>query len=110
MKYCKECLTTDLRPNAKFFDGVCVACDYSAREIDRSEVRLNRLKGWLKDSSRNRKHSSNFDCVVGVSGGKDSVRQALWVRDRLGLRPLLVCVAYPPRQISHSGSKILITF
>lgn len=105
MRYCKKCLTTDLRPNAKFYDSICVACDYSDREIDRSEVRLKKLERWLRDSQRNRKHSSNYDCVVGVSGGKDSTRQALWVRDRLGLKPLLVCVAYPPRQMSHTGSR-----
>ena len=36
------------------------------------------------------------DCIIGVSGGKDSTRQALWVRDKLGLNPLLVCLTYPP--------------
>ena len=33
---------------------------------------------------------SNYDCVVGVSGGKDSTLQALIARDKLGLRCLLV--------------------
>ena len=30
MKYCKECLTTSLRPNALFnAEGVCIPCEYS---------------------------------------------------------------------------------
>ena len=43
------------------------------------------------------------DCIIGVSGGKDSTRQALWVRDKLGLNPLLVCLTYPPEQVSERG-------
>ena len=45
-----------------------------------------------------------FDCIIGVSGGKDSTRQALWVRDKLKLRPLLVSIAYPPEQITERGA------
>ena len=43
------------------------------------------------------------DCIIGVSGGKDSTRQALRVRDKLGLNPLLVCLTYPPEQVSERG-------
>lgn len=50
-----------------------------------------------------RKPRSFFDCIIGVSGGKDSTRQALWVRDKLGLRPLLVCLSYPPQQVTPRG-------
>ena len=42
-----------------------------------------------------------------MSGGKDSTRQAHWVRDRLGLNPLLICAAYPPLQMSQIGAKNL---
>lgn len=31
------------------------------------------------------------DCVVGVSGGKDSMFQVLYMRDKMKLRPLLLC-------------------
>ena len=41
---------------------------------------------------------------MGVSGGKDSTRQAHWVRDRLGLKPLVVCCGYPPKQMSEIGA------
>lgn len=43
------------------------------------------------------------DCIIGVSGGKDSTRQALWVREKLGLNPLLVCLTYPPEQVTERG-------
>ena len=33
-----------------------------------------------------------------------TVHQALWVRDKLGLKPLLVCLSYPPQQVSDLGA------
>ena len=42
--------------------------------------------------------------MIGVSGGKDSARQAVWVRDKLGLNPLLWSLAYPPEQIGEIGT------
>jgi tRNA(Ile)-lysidine synthase TilS/MesJ len=53
---------------------------------------------------------SKYDCILGVSGGKDSTRLALWARDYLGLNPLLVCVSYPPEQLTKIGSNNLKKF
>lgn len=106
MKYCKNCLTTDLRPNASFNrEGVCIACQFSKKNNDKKDksLALFLLKQCIKKSQKNKKKSA-YDCIVGVSGGKDSTRQAHWVRDRLGLRPLLVCAAYPPKQMSQIGA------
>jgi len=112
MNYCKECLTTDLRPNAKFINGVCIACEYNASHYRLSaqhfENRLIYLDKYIKDhirKFRNKPSHKSYDCIVGVSGGKDSTRQAHWVRDRLGLKPLLVCVGYPPKQMTHIGAE-----
>ena len=33
---------------------------------------------------------SDYDCTIGVSGGKDSTKQAITARDELGLKCLLV--------------------
>lgn len=108
MKYCKKCLTTDLRPNAQFYDGVCIACRYAATSSSRSSsTKLKQLKALIAEAQKKKKSKSPYDCIVGVSGGKDSTRQAHWVRDRLGLRPLLVCAAYPPKQMSQVGAENL---
>ena len=105
MKYCKKCLTTDLRPNSLFDkNGICIACQFTNESQLRSpQVRLNELTNKIRSTKKNKTHLP-FDCIVGVSGGKDSTRQAHWVRDRLGLNPLLVCVAYPPLQMSKIGA------
>lgn len=54
--------------------------------------------------SRRSDRHPQFDCLLGVSGGKDSTRQALWVRENLGLKPLLALVTYPPRQLTDRGA------
>ena len=38
-----------------------------------------------------------------MSGGKDSTRQALFLRDKLGINPLLVTLSYPPEQVTQRG-------
>ncbi|MEM8878154.1 MAG: N-acetyl sugar amidotransferase [Pseudomonadota bacterium] len=106
MKYCPKCLQPDTRPNTEFTDtGICPACSYHAEhsKIDWAERRDILLA--LADHYRN--PSAQYDCIIGVSGGKDSTRQALWVRDYLKLRPLLVCLSYPPEQITDKGVKNL---
>lgn len=108
MKYCIKCLTTNLRPNASFSDGICIACTYSGTEaVGGSSVKLKILQNKIQQSRTKQRNKGAYDCIVGVSGGKDSTRQAHWVRDRLGLRPLLVCCAYPPKQMSEIGAKNL---
>lgn len=103
MKYCKTCLQPDTRPNTIFSDeGICPACTYFSRlkEVDwveRIEI--------LKDIFGRRKRSAGqfHDCMIGISGGKDSTRQALWVREYFGINPLLVCLSYPPEQVTERG-------
>jgi N-acetyl sugar amidotransferase len=104
MKYCKTCLSPDTRPNARFnAEGICIPCTFAEASRNISyEARLQELREIVRRLTKRRKNQE-YDCIVGVSGGKDSTRQALWVREKLGLTPLLVCVAYPPRQVSQVG-------
>lgn len=104
MKYCKKCLQTDKRPNTKFDEfGVCPACNYfeSLKEVDWEERKkeLQEIVAYGKQHNQ-----SGYDCIIGVSGGKDSTRQSLYVRNVLKMKPLLVCLAYPPEQITQRGA------
>jgi N-acetyl sugar amidotransferase len=104
MRYCKTCLSPDTRPLSRFnADGICSACEFSSQSHHENyEKRLAELRHLVRKILRGRRQT-RWDCIVGVSGGKDSTRQALWVREKLGMTPLLVSVAYPPRQISRNG-------
>ena len=103
MKYCSRCLQPDTRPNT-FFDaaGICPACNYleALRGVDwedRMDILRELLAGYPRRKGR------FHDCIIGVSGGKDSTRQALFLRDKFGVNPLLVCLSYPPEQVTERG-------
>jgi len=104
MKYCIKCLQPDTRPNTHFHaNGMCPACAYhhESRNVDWQE-RFEILEELLIPYRR--RDRAGWDCLIGVSGGKDSTRQALWARDKLGLHPLLVCLGYPPEQVTERGT------
>lgn len=71
-----------------FKDGICGACLYEEEKgrinWDERKNELNKITEWAK------KNSHGYDCVVGVSGGKDSTFQAIYAKERLGLNVLLV--------------------
>lgn len=106
MKYCRKCVNPSTRPNI-FFDesGLCPACQYE--EAKRREVidwtqrdrELQEICDWGRANTK-----SHYDCIVTVSGGKDSLRQAMFARDDLKMNPLLVSCVYPPEQIAERGA------
>lgn len=103
MKYCKNCLQTDTRPGIRFdADGICPACNYhkSLQYVDWDERRkeLDEIVAFGKANNH-----SGYDCIIGVSGGKDSLRQALFVKEVLKMKPLLVSLGYPPEQVTQRG-------
>jgi N-acetyl sugar amidotransferase len=103
MNYCKNCLQPDTRPNTVFTEhGICPACNYfEALQHVNWEERFEILQDLLTRHPRNK--GQHHDCIIGVSGGKDSTRQALFLRDKLGINPLLVCLSYPPEQVTERG-------
>lgn len=90
MRICKKCVQPDTRPGIYFNEeGVCGGCLWNEekKKID-WDARERELMAIAEKARRTTK--GNYDCVIGVSGGKDSTKQALVARDRMGLRPLLV--------------------
>jgi N-acetyl sugar amidotransferase len=106
MRWCKRCCEPDTRPTCVFDDeGVCYPCRYAEKytHIDWAERRkvLAEIVEWAKQNN-----TSGYDCIIGVSGGKDSTRQALFAHE-IGLNPLLVSCAYPPEQHLERGARNL---
>jgi N-acetyl sugar amidotransferase len=90
MRYCKRCVQPDTRPGIFFSeDGICGACLW---EDEKKTIDWNAREKELQDLVEQVKSAAEgqYHCVVGVSGGKDSTFQALYARDKLGLRTLLV--------------------
>ena len=108
MKYCSNCIDPDTRPNSRFNkNGICPSCDDYLKNVNdiTPTDRENILNKIIKDHKPQKK--TDFDCIIGISGGKDSTRQALWLRDKFNVKPLLVCCTYPPEQITEVGANNL---
>lgn len=100
--YCKSCVMPDSRPNLIIGeDGICNACkNYKNRvKVDWSK-RYGKLKEILNQC--NFDNSNNWDCIVPVSGGKDSTYQVIEIL-KLGLKPL--CVTSTTCDLSRIGRK-----
>jgi len=106
MRYCKTCTQPDTRPQIEFDEqGVCPACRYSETiEFINWDARKQELLTFVEPYRLN---NGEYDCIVGVSGGKDSTRQALYVRDVLNMNPLLVSLTYSPEQQTKRGARNL---
>lgn len=89
LTYCKKCVMPSTKPDLHLDEeGVCNACRSfaSRKEVDWGARRIE-LEGILQ---RYRSaDSSNWDCIVPVSGGKDSTFQVVQVL-KLGMNPLCV--------------------
>jgi sugar phosphate isomerase/epimerase len=105
--YCKRCLNVSTRPNIVFSkEGLCPPCKNFVHPDDINwDERISKLQEIITFAKKN--NGSGYDCIVGVSGGKDSTRQALYVKEHFGLKPLLVSMNYPPEQISQNGANNL---
>lgn len=94
MEYCKRCLYPE---NTQPYiilddDGICSGCrvfegrrdvDWESREQD-----LRELLAEYQEVAR--ANESPYDCIIPVSGGKDSHYQTYLMTEVFGLRPLLV--------------------
>jgi N-acetyl sugar amidotransferase len=102
MTYCTVCFLPSTKPDLYFNDGgVCAACvayrerksvDWEQREKEFIEI-VEKVRATGK---------SHWDCIVPVSGGKDSTAQVLKVLE-LGLNPL--CVTSTTCDLSELGRK-----
>lgn len=91
---CASCLYPIHSATAISFDSrkICSGCS-RAREVQSLKqagtLGESALKKILRDGLKARKTGS-YDCVIAVSGGKDSYFQTHYVKNVLGLNPLLV--------------------
>lgn len=71
IKVCKECgFILGTRPRMKEEDGICLSC---ANKHRKETINWKERQEWLTNFiAEQRKPGQEYDCVVGVSGGKDS--------------------------------------
>jgi N-acetyl sugar amidotransferase len=92
------------RPEQVFTANVCDAC-YSATE-KHEQINWNQRQLEFENIlSEYRGDGSEYDCIIPVSGGKDSCYQAITMRDKYGMNPL--CVSHTPCDLTDVGIKNL---
>ncbi|MCR6737154.1 MAG: N-acetyl sugar amidotransferase [Afipia sp.] len=95
MRYCATCILPDTRPNLVIGpNGKCNACEshVTKRNIDWSERRA----AFESVVSHAKSRSKGYDCLIPVSGGKDSTWQVVKCLEA-GLNPLAVTWKTPGR-------------
>lgn len=102
LKYCTKCVMPHSKPDLHIDDeGVCNACkSYEKREVIDWDARRKELTVIL-DRYRSM-NASSWDCIVPVSGGKDSTYQVVRML-QLGMNPL--CVTATTCDLSDIGRK-----
>jgi N-acetyl sugar amidotransferase len=95
VRYCSKCILPDTRPNLRLDEkGVCNACRSHA---SRSGIDWQSRERVFRDVVENaRSRSRGYDCVIPVSGGKDSHWQVIKCLE-YGLNPLCVTWKTPAR-------------
>lgn len=92
MRYCKRCVLPDTKPGVVFDDEcICSAC----RSVERKQkidwegraAKLRKMCDEIRGSNGN-----GYECIVPVSGGKDSFYQAYMMSQVYKLRTLAVIV------------------
>ena len=93
IKYCENCLQSDTRPGITLNSrGVCSACEGHREKFEVIDWTARRKAlDELFDHYRKSKRG-HYDCIIPVSGGKDSTYQTYIVKEVYGLNPL--CVTY----------------
>lgn len=88
IKYCRNCVMPDTKPDLVLNEqGVCNAClSFENRKEINWDARHEELLSLL---DKYRSKGGNWDCIIPVSGGKDSTTQVVRML-QLGMNPLCV--------------------
>lgn len=106
MKYCTNCVMPETRPRVSFDErGWCNACQWAE---EKKQLDWGGRWKLLEDLCDKFRSKTGFDCIVPVSGGKDSSYVAYMMKHRLKMNPL--CVTIRPNLALDVGRQNLINF
>ena len=92
MKFCTKCIMPDTRPGITFNnEGVCIACqNHVKKKLVDWDARYHELE--VLCNKYRRKELGKYDCIIAVSGGKDSHYQVYVMKELMHMNPLLITV------------------
>jgi N-acetyl sugar amidotransferase len=102
-KRCTTCIMPETRPDCPFdAEGRCAACVTYAKERTTTDWAKRREEFRAILERYKSKDGSNYDCIVPVSGGKDSTFQVRTILS-MGYNPL--CVTATTCNLTETGRK-----
>ena len=107
IRHCSRCVYPETKPDLFFDDqGVCSACA-AAEEKWKGIDWEQRKKDFFSiiEHYRLPANQAGWDCIVPVSGGKDSTYQAYFMKEVCGLNPL--CVCFETTMVTELGQRNL---
>ena len=94
LQYCTRCCMPETQEGIKFDEmGVCQACQSAEQKI---HIDWTKREYKLREIIKNAKSEagSNYDCIIPISGGKDSMFQLFVLVKEYGMKPLAVTFDY----------------
>ena len=104
--YCSECNLSNQNPTStnEYFhtndiiqdtvdfdeNNICAACNFNKLKWNKVINWEEREKELIEVCNQYRKDDGSYDCLVGGSGGKDSVYQSHILKYKYGMNPLTV--------------------
>lgn len=90
LKYCTRCCMPETEEGQEFDEmGICRPCRSAEQKIHINWVEREKILKQILDETK-AKSGNNYDCVVGISGGKDSTFQLHVLTKIYGMKPLAV--------------------
>ena len=94
IKYCIRCCTPETQEGVDFDElGICTACRSSEEKMHidwaKREAELSKILEKAKSEAGN-----NYDCILPISGGKDSFFQAHILTKKYKMKPLAVTFSH----------------
>lgn len=94
LQYCKRCCMPETNEGIKFDEmGICQACQSAEQKIHINWAeREKELRKIFEQYKKNKK--GPYDCIIGISGGKDSTFQLHVLTKIYGMNPLAVTFSH----------------
>lgn len=94
LQYCIRCCVPETQEGVDFDElGICTACRSSEDKMHINWVeREEKLRDILDEAKS--KAGTNYDCILPISGGKDSFYQAHVLTNVYGMKPLAVTFSH----------------
>lgn len=94
MRHCENCLMPETKPGLTLDEqGICQACLHAE---DKRKTNYNlRFEELRQLSNKYKRKDGYYDCIIAISGGKDSHYQVYVLKELLGMNPLLISVGDP---------------